>query len=250
MVIVYSATKGLAAMTLAVAHSRGWLDYEERVCDYWPEFAQQGKERSPCASCWPTRRDSTRSTSRSIAVSSPTSIASRSCSPARNPRGSRARVRRITASRSGFTRASSAAHRSEASQPRTVLPGRDRHAAGARRLHPVARGHSELPAGHHGHAVAAPVFHGFPLRLALDAINPRSDIFRALRGSELPLDPDRIYARNLELPSAAPSAPHVRSRMHTACSRRAAGSCGSVRRRSRCSRRRRCLPRAGSSTSA
>jgi CubicO group peptidase (beta-lactamase class C family) len=45
MVIVYSATKGLAAMTLAIAHSRGWLDYEERVCTYWPEFAQQGKAR-------------------------------------------------------------------------------------------------------------------------------------------------------------------------------------------------------------
>src|SRR5437762_11567428 len=34
MVIVYSATKGLAAMTLAIAHSRGWLDYEERVSTY------------------------------------------------------------------------------------------------------------------------------------------------------------------------------------------------------------------------
>src|SRR6185503_12683085 len=44
MVVVHSATKGLAAMTLAVAHSRGWLDYEERVATYWPEFAQQGKE--------------------------------------------------------------------------------------------------------------------------------------------------------------------------------------------------------------
>ena len=31
MVVVHSATKGLAAMTLALAHSRGWLDYEERV---------------------------------------------------------------------------------------------------------------------------------------------------------------------------------------------------------------------------
>lgn len=30
-------------MTLALAHSRGWLDYDERVCTYWPEFAQQGK---------------------------------------------------------------------------------------------------------------------------------------------------------------------------------------------------------------
>jgi CubicO group peptidase (beta-lactamase class C family) len=45
MVIVYSATKGLAAMTLAIAHSRGWLDYEERVSTYWPEFAQHGKEK-------------------------------------------------------------------------------------------------------------------------------------------------------------------------------------------------------------
>jgi len=45
MVLVYSATKGLAAMTLAIAHSRGWLDYEERVATYWPEFAQQGKEK-------------------------------------------------------------------------------------------------------------------------------------------------------------------------------------------------------------
>src|SRR3954451_5247713 len=45
MTIVYSATKGLAAMTLALAHSRGWLDYEERVSAYWPEFAQHGKEK-------------------------------------------------------------------------------------------------------------------------------------------------------------------------------------------------------------
>lgn len=44
MVVIHSATKGLAAMTLAVAHSRGWLDYEERVCTYWPEFAQNGKD--------------------------------------------------------------------------------------------------------------------------------------------------------------------------------------------------------------
>src|SRR4029434_5520182 len=45
MVLVWSASKGLSAMPLAVAHSRGWLDYEERVATYWPEFAQQGKEK-------------------------------------------------------------------------------------------------------------------------------------------------------------------------------------------------------------
>jgi len=44
MVVVHSATKGLTAMTLAIAHSRGWLDYDERVARYWPEFAQNGKE--------------------------------------------------------------------------------------------------------------------------------------------------------------------------------------------------------------
>lgn len=45
MVVVHSASQGLAAMALAIAHSRGWLDYEERVCTYWPEFAQEGKAR-------------------------------------------------------------------------------------------------------------------------------------------------------------------------------------------------------------
>jgi CubicO group peptidase (beta-lactamase class C family) len=45
MVVVHSTTKGLAAMVLALAHSRGLLNYDERVCTYWPEFAQAGKER-------------------------------------------------------------------------------------------------------------------------------------------------------------------------------------------------------------
>jgi len=44
MVAVHSTTKGPSAMTLALAHSRGWLDFDERVCRYWPEFAQAGKE--------------------------------------------------------------------------------------------------------------------------------------------------------------------------------------------------------------
>jgi CubicO group peptidase (beta-lactamase class C family) len=43
MVLVLSATKGLAAMTLAIANARGWLDYDELVERYWPEFGQAGK---------------------------------------------------------------------------------------------------------------------------------------------------------------------------------------------------------------
>jgi CubicO group peptidase (beta-lactamase class C family) len=45
MVPVMSTTKGLSAMTLALANARGWLDYEAPVATYWPEFAQNGKER-------------------------------------------------------------------------------------------------------------------------------------------------------------------------------------------------------------
>ena len=45
MVVVHSTTKGVAAMVLAVCHSRGLLDYDERVATYWPEFGQAGKER-------------------------------------------------------------------------------------------------------------------------------------------------------------------------------------------------------------
>ena len=32
-------------MTVALASSRGWLDYDERVATYWPEFGQNGKEQ-------------------------------------------------------------------------------------------------------------------------------------------------------------------------------------------------------------
>ena len=45
LVLVFSTTKGLAAMALAVAHARGLFDLDERVAAYWPEFAQAKKER-------------------------------------------------------------------------------------------------------------------------------------------------------------------------------------------------------------
>jgi CubicO group peptidase (beta-lactamase class C family) len=43
MVLVLSATKGIAGLAVALANSRGLLDYEELVATYWPEFAQNGK---------------------------------------------------------------------------------------------------------------------------------------------------------------------------------------------------------------
>ncbi len=44
LVLVFSTSKGIAAITMAVAHSRGVIDYDETVATYWPEFAQLGKE--------------------------------------------------------------------------------------------------------------------------------------------------------------------------------------------------------------
>jgi CubicO group peptidase (beta-lactamase class C family) len=43
MVNMFSTTKGVAALVVAVAVSRGLISYDARVADYWPEFAQAGK---------------------------------------------------------------------------------------------------------------------------------------------------------------------------------------------------------------
>lgn len=43
LVNMFSTTKGIASLAVAVAASRGLIDYDTRVADYWPEFAQAGK---------------------------------------------------------------------------------------------------------------------------------------------------------------------------------------------------------------
>jgi CubicO group peptidase (beta-lactamase class C family) len=44
MTLVHSTTKGLSALVLALLHSRGLLDYDERVAAYWPGFAGASKD--------------------------------------------------------------------------------------------------------------------------------------------------------------------------------------------------------------
>ncbi|MDO3660564.1 serine hydrolase domain-containing protein [Bacillus sp. C28GYM-DRY-1] len=44
LVQVFSATKGFAALALCLAHSRSYINFDEKVSTYWPEFAQNGKE--------------------------------------------------------------------------------------------------------------------------------------------------------------------------------------------------------------
>ena len=42
--LVFSTTKGITAIAVAMCVQRGLLDYEAKVVDYWPEFAAAGKE--------------------------------------------------------------------------------------------------------------------------------------------------------------------------------------------------------------
>jgi CubicO group peptidase (beta-lactamase class C family) len=44
LVNVFSTTKGVASLAVAVAASRGLISYDASVADYWPEFAQGGKD--------------------------------------------------------------------------------------------------------------------------------------------------------------------------------------------------------------
>ena len=43
LVNMFSTTKGVSALAIAVAASRGLISYDANVADYWPEFAQASK---------------------------------------------------------------------------------------------------------------------------------------------------------------------------------------------------------------
>jgi CubicO group peptidase (beta-lactamase class C family) len=202
MVIVYSATKGLAAMTLAVAHSRGWLDYEAPVSAYWPEFAQRGKERI-------TVRQLLAHQAGLYALDEPldralvadldrlADVLARQ-KPAWEP-GTRQAYHGITLGfyESELLRRIDPRHRSLGRffQDEIASPlGLDVYIRLPEGI-PDSRLATISPPGR------LEMMLGFPLRLAVDAMNPRSKIVRALRGSELPHDDQRIYARDLEVPS-------------------------------------------------
>ena len=44
LVNVYSTTKGLASLAIAVLYDEGKIDYDEKVVTYWPEFGAEGKQ--------------------------------------------------------------------------------------------------------------------------------------------------------------------------------------------------------------
>ena len=42
--VVFSTTKGITALAVAMCVERGLIDYDEKVAAYWPEFAAHGKQ--------------------------------------------------------------------------------------------------------------------------------------------------------------------------------------------------------------
>lgn len=202
MVIVYSTTKGLAAMTLAVAHSRGWLDYEERISTYWPEFAQNGKEAITVrqllahqAGLFAFDGQADRSL---IADPDRLAVVLARQKPAWEP-GTRQAYHAITLGyyESELLRRVDPQHRSlgQFFQDEIATPlGLDFYI----RL-PEAIPNSRLA------TLARPgllaMLRGFGLRFFFTAFNRRSNIARALEGSMFPHDEQRIYARNFEVPA-------------------------------------------------
>ena len=206
MVLIYSATKGLAAMTLAIAHSRGRLDYDERVARYWPEFAQYGKEKITVRQLLahqaglfafdePVDRDLVADLDRLAVVLA-----------RQKPRweaGTRVAYHAITL---GFY---------ESELLRRVDPG---HRSLGRYFHdeiavPLGediyiRLPEEIPDSRLATlATPAPLdmlMRFRPLRLMVEGMNPRSNIYRALvvnPGFAIAHDAQHVYARNLEVPS-------------------------------------------------
>jgi CubicO group peptidase (beta-lactamase class C family) len=206
MVVVHSATKGLAAMTLALAHSRGWLDYEARVATYWPEFAGSGKQDVTVRQLLAHQAGLfafDEPVDRSM-VADPDRLAEVMArhAPAWPP-GTRQAYHGLTL---GFY---------EGELLRRVDP---RHRTLGQFFHeeiaiPLGedvyiRLPEEIPNSRLA-TLSAPgrmeMLFGFrPMRLLVEGFNPRSNINRALSmnpGTSVYLDEQRVYARNLEVPS-------------------------------------------------
>jgi CubicO group peptidase (beta-lactamase class C family) len=202
MVIVYSATKGLAAMTLAIAHSRGWIDYEQPVAYYWPEFAQQGKSAI-------TVRQLLAHQAGLFALDAPITrelvadldrladVLARQA-PAWPP-GERQAYHGITL---GFYQGELI--RRIDPRHRTLGQFFHDHIAAPLRLDAYIRLPHTVPDVQLA-TISRPglmkMLTGFPLRFMWDAYQPHSNIRRALAGSDLPHDRFRVYARELEVPS-------------------------------------------------
>jgi CubicO group peptidase (beta-lactamase class C family) len=202
MALVYSATKGMAAMTLAIAHSRGWLDYDDLVCKYWPEFAQNGKDKITVRQLLahqaglfaldePVDRNVVRDLNQLAVV-----LARQK--PAWEP-GTRQAYHAVTI---GFYEGELL--RRVDPQHRSLGEFFQQEIATPLSLEFYIRLPESIPDWRLAPLVDASLsemLFGFPIRFVPAVWNARSNIRRALEGSELAHDAERIYPRNLEIPA-------------------------------------------------
>lgn len=205
MVLVYSATKGFAAMTLALAHSRAWLDYEERVCTYWPEFAQRGKDAI-------TVRQLLAHQAGLFAFDEPVDLDVVADVDRLAVVLARQTPAWVPGTRQGYHAISLGFYEGELL--RRVDPCRrslgqffQDEIASPLGLEFYIRLPEDIPNSRFAileRPTALELVLGFPFRLTLATLNPRSNLYRALTanpGAALPHDETCVYARNLEVPA-------------------------------------------------
>ena len=203
MALVFSTTKGAAGLAMALAHSRGLYDYDERVSTYWPEFAQQGKGKitvrqllSHQAGLFALDQRVDKSI---VGDLDRLAVVLARQKPAWAP-GMRQAYHAITLGfyESELLRRVDPQHRSLGRffQDEIATPlGLDFYIRLPEEILDSRLARLERPA----HMAAA--FLTTPISFVLAAMNPRSRIRRALWGSELPEESEHVYARNLEVPA-------------------------------------------------
>jgi CubicO group peptidase (beta-lactamase class C family) len=202
MVCVFSTTKGLSGLALALAHSRGLFDYDERISKYWPEFAQQGKDKITVRQLLAHQAglfafDET-GDKRIVADLDRLAVVLARQKPAWEP-GARQAYHAITLGyyEGELLRRVDPRRRSlgQYFQDELAAPlGLDFYI----RL-PEEIPNTRLATLQRGNLLLA--MFTVPIPFFVATINPRSRIRRALRGSELAIDKEHVYARNLEVPA-------------------------------------------------
>jgi CubicO group peptidase (beta-lactamase class C family) len=205
MTLVFSASKGAAAMVMALAHSRGWLAYDERVCTYWPEFAHQGKDSITVRQLLAHQAGLfgfEAKVDRSVIADLDRLARVMEEEKAAWPPGDRQAYHAISL---GFyegelVRRVDPQHRSlgQVFQEEIATPLGEEF---------YIRLPDEIPNSRLAPLdMASPwkAMLGLPLPLTVAAMNPRSVLYHSLitnPGTLVPLEPERVYARNLEIPS-------------------------------------------------
>ena len=205
MVIVHSTTKGLAAMTLALAHSRGWLDYDALVCKYWPEFARNGKEKITVRQLLAHQAGLfafDEKVDRSVVADLDRLAAVMARQKPEWEPGTRQAYHAITLGfyESELLRRIDPKHRSLGQFFQDEI-------ASPLNLDFYIRLPESIPDSRLAKLQNASLFEmllGFPIRLTLAVWNPNSNFYRSLiknPGAAISIDEQHLYARNLEVPS-------------------------------------------------